>query len=81
MTNSAASFGATGGTGEVKVSVARECAWSASSQAAWVEITAGREGQGDGTVSYRVAPNVDPLTRKAACPSAWDRPTHEHEPR
>jgi hypothetical protein len=48
----------------VAVSVARECAWTAASDASWIVITAGREGQGDGTISYRVDQNGDPLTRR-----------------
>jgi hypothetical protein len=66
LSGSASSFGPVGGTGQIAVSVARECGWSAASQAAWLEITSGKEGQGDGTIAYRVAKNADPLTRKAA---------------
>src|SRR3954463_2247377 len=63
---SSSSFGSSGGTGQVNVSVERECAWSATSQSPWVAITAGAQGQGDGTISYKVSENADPLTRKAA---------------
>ena len=66
LSGSASSFGSAGGTGQVAVSVARECGWSAASQAPWLEITSGKEGQGDGTIAYRVAQNADPLSRKAA---------------
>ena len=44
--------------------VARECAWSAASQAAWIVITSAAEGQGDATVTYRVAENADPVARQ-----------------
>ena len=66
ITNSSPSFGPAGGTGEVKIAVARECGWTASSPSPWVAITAGGEGQGDGTVTYRVNANADPIARKAA---------------
>src|SRR4051812_47226095 len=63
---SSSSFGPSGGTGQVNVSVERECAWSATAQSPWVAITGGAQGQGDGTISYKVSENADPLTRKAA---------------
>ena len=66
LSGSASNFGPAGGTGQITVSVARECEWSAASQAAWLEITSPRAGQGDGTIAYRVTQNPDPLTRKAA---------------
>lgn len=59
-------FGPAGGTGTVSVSLSRECAWSATSTTAWIEITAGREGQGEGSVAYRVHANADPLSRRGA---------------
>jgi hypothetical protein len=31
------------------------CAWTASSQAAWITIVSGSSGSGSGTVTYRVA--------------------------
>ena len=48
---------------------------TAASQAAWLEITSGKESQGDGTIAYRVAQNAEPLTRKSVtsrCPLARD---------
>ena len=66
MANSTQSFGPSGGTGTVAVTVARECSWSVSSQSAWVAITSGASGQGDGTVAYRVAENADPVARQTA---------------
>ena len=66
VTNSAPNFTASGGTGTLSIGVARECAWTASSQADWVQITSAKDGQGDGTVGYRVAANADPVTRRAA---------------
>ena len=66
MANSTQSFGPSGGSGTVAVTVARECSWSVSSQSAWVAITSGASGQGDGTVAYRVAENADPVARQTA---------------
>ena len=60
------SFAAEGGTGSVAVTVARECSWSASSGVGWVAITAGAQGQGDGTVTFAIAANLDPTVRQGA---------------
>jgi hypothetical protein len=62
----AASFGPAGGTSTVSVAAARECQWSAVSGSAWVTVISGAQSQGDGTVTYRVAENVDPLARQGA---------------
>jgi hypothetical protein len=60
------SFSATGGTGNVAVTVPRECSWSAASVATWVTITSGTSGQGDGTLAFRVDGNPDPVSRSGA---------------
>jgi hypothetical protein len=57
------SFGPQGGTSAISVSVAGECQWSVSSGAAWVAVTSGAQGQGDGTVNVRIDPNPDPVAR------------------
>jgi hypothetical protein len=54
-----------GGVVTATVSAARECAWTASSEASWIAITAGRTGQGDGTVTYEVAANPMSVPRRA----------------
>lgn len=61
-----ASFGPSGGTGSLSVTLSRECAWSATTTATWIEITSGREGQGAGSIAYIVHANNDPVTRRAA---------------
>ena len=60
------SFSADGGSTNVAVSVARECSWSAAADAgsSWVVIMSGAQGQGDGTVAFRVDRNPDPVTRR-----------------
>jgi hypothetical protein len=59
-------FGPTGGTGTVAVNVARECSWTATSAAPWISITGGQEGQGEGTVTFRIGENADPSTRRGS---------------
>ena len=63
---SVTSFPATGGTATATVGVSRECEWSATSNAPWLVITGGARGQGDGTITYRVDPNADPVARRGA---------------
>lgn len=50
----------------MNVAVARECSWSAASEAAWIAIGSTREGQGDGTVAYTVEKNDVPVTRRGS---------------
>lgn len=65
VTNSTSSFTATGGTGTVSVTTARDCTWSASSGASWLSIGAA-SGQGEATISYNVAANTVPSPRSGA---------------
>jgi hypothetical protein len=53
-----------GGTGRITVTTARECAWSAASEAGWLSISGPNSGQGDGAIDYRVAANGDPVARR-----------------
>lgn len=64
LQGSQTSFGPGGGTGTLTIGVERECSWSATSLASWVEITSSRQGQGDATVSFRVQPNAEPTGRR-----------------
>lgn len=48
---------AQGGTGTVTVTTADGCAWSAVSNDAWIAVTAGAGGTGNGTVQFTVAVN------------------------
>ena len=52
-----------GGGGSVGVTAGITCAWTAVSQVAWISITAGASGSGDGTVSYSVQPNPGGVPR------------------
>jgi hypothetical protein len=60
------SFSANGGTSAVNITVARECSWSAASAAPWLSITSGAQGQGDGSIAFRLDSNPDPVTRSGA---------------
>ncbi|MBI1763742.1 MAG: hypothetical protein HYR56_20135 [Acidobacteria bacterium] len=55
---SAQGFTAAGGTGSVFVEAATPCNWTATSNAAWLTLTAGATGVGTGTVNYTVAANA-----------------------
>ena len=56
-------FSASGGSGTIRISANRECAWSAQSDAAWIALQAQPRGQGDGSVQFTVSANADPATR------------------
>jgi len=58
-----ASAPATGGTGTVSVTATAGCSWTAVSNAAFITITAGASGTGNGTVSYSVANNTATTSR------------------
>ena len=57
---------AQGASGTVQVATARECAWTASAEGAWLNIKSGANGQGDGAVEFSAAANIDPVTRRGA---------------
>jgi len=54
---------AAGGPGSVGVSAATGCPWTASSDVAWITVTAGLSGSGNGTVVYSVAANSSTSSR------------------
>jgi len=53
-----ASFSSSAGNGSISVLSGSGCAWTATSQAAWITITSGSSGTGNGTVNYTVAANT-----------------------
>jgi len=53
----------TAATGLVLVNTATGCQWTATSNAAWITITAGQSGTGSGAVSYSVAANPNATAR------------------
>jgi hypothetical protein len=52
-----------GGAEEIRVTTSAGCAWTAASQAAWIEVTDGTDGTGSGTVVVAVAANPQPTQR------------------
>jgi hypothetical protein len=59
-------FAAEGGSGVLRVSTARECSWTAQSQAAWLGLPSPATGQGDGSLPFTVSPNADPSARSGS---------------
>jgi hypothetical protein len=55
---------ASGGSGTIDITTARECAWTANSNAPWLTFRGLATGQGDGKVDYVAAANSDPATRR-----------------
>jgi hypothetical protein len=52
-------FDSEGGAGNIAVTAAGDCTWSATSNApSWITVISGASGAGSGTVAYRVAPNT-----------------------
>jgi all-beta uncharacterized protein len=60
------SFGATGGSGTVTITAARDCTWSIFTNASWIAIDGSAQGQGAASISYTVAPNAVPSARSGA---------------
>jgi hypothetical protein len=54
------SVDASGDVGEVTVSTAEGCQWSATTEADWIVVSAPPSGSGSGMVRYSVAPNSGP---------------------
>ncbi|HMV87962.1 MAG TPA: putative Ig domain-containing protein [Blastocatellia bacterium] len=53
-------FAAAGGGNSVNVTTGAGCAWTATSNAAWITINSGAGGSGNGAVNYTVAANTGP---------------------
>ena len=66
VTNSLQTVPPSGASGTLTVATNRDCTWAASSGVAWIVITGGSSGQGDGSVAYRVAANTDSSSRRGA---------------
>jgi hypothetical protein len=64
LTPRRARFPAAGGNGSISVNAPAGCAWTASSNAAWLTLTGAAAGSGNGTVTYAVAPYAGPLNRR-----------------
>jgi PKD repeat protein len=58
-----ASHPAAASTGNVGVTAGAGCAWTATSNVAWITLTSGASGSGNGTVAYSVAANTGTTSR------------------
>jgi hypothetical protein len=56
----ATSLAAAGGSGSFEVNTKEGCTWTATSNDAWLRLTAGGNGAGDGTVGFTADPNPGP---------------------
>jgi hypothetical protein len=61
-----ASFPSGGGSGTASVAAASGCAWTATSNSSFVNITGGSSGSGNGTVSFSVLSNGSTSTRSGS---------------
>jgi hypothetical protein len=66
-----ASVGSSGGQASATVTAGPGCSWNASSDDAWITITAGSSGSGSGTVNFTVASHTGP-ERKGTLTIAGD---------
>ena len=73
------SFGSGGGSGVVAVTAPPGCGWTAQSNDAWLSITSGSSGSGDGTVSYTVAANPSSVPRSGTLTIAGETFTVNQE--
>jgi len=60
LSPTSASVSPNGGNGAVSVSAGAACGWTVSSNSAWITITSGASGSGNGSVGYSVAMNSGP---------------------
>ena len=58
ISRSSVLISALGGSRSVRVSTAKGCAWTATSNASWIALTSGASGTGDGSVAFNVAANT-----------------------
>ena len=63
ITPASLSFSSSGGPGSVTVTVAPGCNWTATSNDAWITITSGGTGSGNGSTNYTVANNTTTAQR------------------
>jgi len=63
LTPASGSFAQAGGTGSLSVTLPAGVTWTAIVNDAWLSVTAGASGSGNGSVSYTVAPYNDVTTR------------------
>ena len=60
ITPTSQSVAASGGTGSISVATEAGCLWSAGSNASWIAITSGQNGNGPGTIAFATAASTGP---------------------
>jgi hypothetical protein len=65
VTPTTQSFTSTAATGTVTVTAGGDCNWSVASGAAWLTVTSGQSGTGNGAVSFAIAANAGTGARDA----------------
>ncbi|HEX8197861.1 MAG TPA: BACON domain-containing carbohydrate-binding protein [Pyrinomonadaceae bacterium] len=60
LTSANQNFGASGGNGNLSVTTASGCTWTAATNENWITLTSGQTGNGSGTVGFSVAGNSGP---------------------
>jgi hypothetical protein len=60
ISSTSQSVGAGGSASSVAVSTQSGCKWAAASSAAWIAVTSGSSGTGNGSVAFTVGANVGP---------------------
>jgi hypothetical protein len=73
-------FGPSGGSGSATIDAARECSWSASTQAQWISLGSPAQGTGAGTLSFSVLANPAPRARSGALNVNGQQLTVSQEP-
>jgi hypothetical protein len=63
LSTMALAIGAGGGPGSVNVTSAAQCTWTAASDRAWMSITSGANGTGNGVVNVSLTPNASSAVR------------------
>src|SRR6476620_94176 len=57
---------ANGGTGQVNITVERDCTWDARADADWIRLTPPTSGQGQGTLRFTTTANTATSSRRGA---------------
>ena len=55
---------AAGGSGQIAITVNRDCTWDARSEADWIALVAPTTGQGEANLGYTVSPNAQVSARR-----------------
>lgn len=70
LTGGTTAFSAAGGSSSTAMTAGSGCAWTAASDSAWIQITSGNSGTGNGTIAYTVQPNSGQQQRTGSISAA-----------